>query len=281
MSTRSLLTFNYSVASDKSWLSVYRYSLQIMPQTTQYITDKNIENYPLCENIQISDSVIHTSYITQPWRCLLDETRFNKFKSLMKNYIKLTRRIKFKYLLIHLPSTAAELNNIGDCMNLLIKIFNQIKDISLLLEIPSFKGGFRYNVTEYLTNIIVNYFDKFVNKNVKLCIDTAHIYANGLDCRDMVSLFEISIDKNKLIDYCDIIHLNGNMAPMYKPDTHCPIFSKLNKMTDVDLLMNYLADKNKTLITENTTQHATYKEWQQFANKYNINIVPFDEHAQI
>ena len=281
--TTSQLSFNYSVAGDKGWISSYRYPLQIMPQTTQYITDKLIDNFPVCTTL--SDSVIHTSYITQPWRAMLDETKFNKFKFLMANYVKLCRRLQYKRLLIHLPSTLTELNNLAAGMNLLAKMFNQVEDVILVLEIPSFKSGFKCDVSKYLSNIVVNYFDKFKHNNVELCIDTAHVFANGVDCKEMVDLFETSIVYNeqshKLIDFCGIIHLNGNMNPMYKSDIHCPIFDKQNKMTNIDILMTYLADKNKILIAENTKQHADYNEWERFAKQYGINIVPYHEQAQL
>lgn len=277
----SMLTFNYSVAGDKSWLSSYRHPLQIMPQTTQYITDKHIDNFPMCSTCKLSNAVIHTSYITQPWRATLDETRFKKFTYLMSNYVKLCRRLYYKRLLIHLPSTLTELNNLSDGMNVLAKMFNQVEDVVLVLEIPAFKSGFKCDVSKYLLNVIVNYFDKFKYKNVELCIDTAHIFANGIDCKEMVNLFETPIKSTKLIDYCNIIHLNGNMNPMYKADIHCPIFDERNKMTNIDILMRYISDKNKILIAENTKQHADYTKWEQFAKQYNINIVPYDEHAQL
>lgn len=282
---KTLLTFNYSVAGDKSWLYSERPPLQIMPQTTQYLTDKHIINYPSCEQYEYSNSVIHVSYITQPWRCMLDETRFEKFKFLMLNYIKLCRRLKFKRLLIHLPSTITELNNLAEGMNILIKIFNKVKDIILVLEIPSFKSGFKCDINKYLSNIVINYFNKFINNNVELCFDTAHIFANGVDCEDMIKLFDypIIIDEKqtKLINYCSIIHLNGNINMMYKPDTHCPIFDHKNKMSNIDILMKYLADKNKILIAENTKHHIDYNQWEQFAKQYNINIVSFHEQAQL
>ena len=244
----------------------------------------------MCSTSELSNAVVHTSYITQPWRATLDETRFNKFKFLMSNYIKLCRRLQYKRLLIHLPSTLTELNNLSDGMNLLIKMFNQVEDVILVLEIPTFKSGFKCDVSKYLLNVVVNYFDKFKHKNVELCIDTAHVFANGVDCKEMVDLFETPIPSRaletpiksaKLIDYCAIIHLNGNMNPMYKADIHCPLFDERNKMTNIDILMRYLSDKNKILIAENTKQHADYTKWEHFAKQYNVNIVPYNEHAQL
>ena len=273
-----MLSFNFSVAGNKQWMCSYEHPLQIMPQTTHYLNESHIATYPECTNQ--SDSVIHTSYITRPWSGLLDETRFNKFKFLMSSYVKLCRRLSYKRLLVHLPSTQSEMDNLSDGMRLLIKMFNKVDDIVLVLEVPAFKGGFKCDLTEYLFNIITNYFDKFVNKNVELCIDTAHMFANGVDCKQMVDMFETTRDGHKLLDYCTIIHLNGNMNSPGKPDIHCPMFDNRNKMTDVDTLMQYLSDKNKILIAECSKQHASYDEWVSFANKYNINIVPYHEQMQ-
>ena len=261
----------------------YNKPLQIMPATTQYLNDNAINNYPLCKTDDdkfINDSVIHTSYITRPWGGLLDENRFNKFKYLMTKYVKLCYQLKYKRLLVHLPSTTSELNNLSEGMNVLIKMFNKVPNVILVLEIPSFKSGFKCDVVDYLFNVVINYFDKFVNHNVELCIDTAHMFANGVDCKEMINILETTRNNIKLIDCCKIIHLNGNLNPQYKSDIHCPIFDKRNKMSNINLLMEYLSNKNKILIAENTKQHADYNEWKQFADQYNINIVEYNEHGQ-
>ena len=89
-----------------------------------------------------------------------------------------------------------EMNNLSDGLIILSKIFNKVKDIILVLEIPSFKSGFKMDAYKYFEIIITNYFNKFVNNNVELCFDTAHLFANCVDSQDMIKLFESKIPRS-------------------------------------------------------------------------------------
>lgn len=274
----STITFNFSVAGSKSWIKDYKYPLQIMPQTTAILTNEIINSYPEIKDKEYSNSVIHTSYITRPFGDLQSEGKINSFRHNIKQYIKLCHRIKYKYLLIHLPASQKEMNNFGNGMSELIEIFNNEPKLTLLLETPSFVSGFKMDMIDYIKDIIVNTFKLFKNKNVEICIDTAHLYANYYDSEDIIKLLSYEINDKKIIDYVNVIHLNGNTNNKGKSDRHTPIFEENNKMTCVEKLMKYLSDKNKILITENTTNHTTYINWETFAKKYNLNIVP--EHKQ-
>ena len=274
MFNSTILSFNFSTAGDKQWFIDYNQPLQIMPQTVKIPTNESINKYPKCTG-EYRESVIHTSYITKPFNNLMEGSKYKTFIYNIMQYIKLCKRLKYKRLLVHLPQTNKEMNNLSDGLIILSKIFNKVKDIILVLEIPSFKSGFKMDAYKYFEIIITNYFNKFVNNNVELCFDTAHLFANCVDSQDMIKLFESKINNKKLIDYCKIIHLNGNVNQMGKSDKHIQIFSPNNKMKDVDKLINYLKDKNKIFIAENTTSHANYKQWEEFANKYNIKIVDY------
>ena len=153
----SILSFNFSVAGDKDWLKDYDEPFQIMPQTKYYLTNSNVNNYPKI-NGDFRESIIHTSYITRPFGGMIDQLRFQKLKELMKEYVSLCLRIKFRRLLVHLPATKNEMNNLSEGMGILIKMFNKIPNLILVLEIPSFKSGFKCDVKEYFENIVVNYF---------------------------------------------------------------------------------------------------------------------------
>ena len=281
----SIISFNFSTANDKNWMKNYNEPLQIMPQTTKIPTDEIIENYPKCEG-KIRKSVIHTSYITRPFGDIYNNGRINIFRHNIIQYTKLCKRLKYRRLLIHLPQTEAEMTNIGNGMNELINIFSNKEYILLddknilvlVLEIPAFKAGFNMDVKEYFTIIIDSFFNKFKYHNVELCFDTAHLFADGLDCEDMIKLFETKISDKKLIDYSKIIHFNGNQNKMGKSDKHVQIFSPTNKMTNTDKLINYLKDKNKVLITENTTSHSDYNEWVKYAKDNGVNIVSYNNN---
>lgn len=276
----SIISFNFSVAGDKSWIKDYREPLQIMPQTTKIPTNENINSFPSCSSW--SDSVIHTSYITRPFNNIFNEQgKINSCIYNIEQYIKLCKRIKYKRLLIHLPGTQKEINEIGNGFGLLKDIFNkeENKDIILVLEIPAFKSGYKNDVYEYFRMIIKNYFKLFKYNNVELCFDTAHLYSNGLDGRDMIALFDAKISHKRLIDYCQIIHFNGNCKQKYTSDEHVQIFDKNNKIEYSAELTKYLQDKNKILISENTTKRSDYNKWLEFSKANKMNIV--NEHKQI
>lgn len=276
----SIISFNFSVAGDKSWLENYREPLQIMPQTVKIPTNDFINSFPSCSTW--SESVIHTSYITRPFNSIFNEQgKINTCIYNIEQYIKLCKRIKYKRLLIHLPQTQKEMNEIGNGFGLLKDIFNkeENKNIILVLEIPAFKSGYENDVYEYFKLIVKNYFKLFKYNNVELCFDTAHLYSNGLDGSEMVDLFNATISHKRLIDYCTIIHFNGNLKPKYTSDQHVQIFDKRNKIENTEELINFLKTENKILISENTTKRSDYEKWEEFAKNNNFKIV--EKHKQI
>ena len=231
----SLLSFNFSVAGDKSWMADYNEPLQIMPQTTKQPTDDFINKFP--ERLTWSESVIHTSYITRPFNSIYNEQgKINMCAHNIEQYIKLCKRLKYKRLLIHLPQTMEEMGEIGNGFGLLLDLFNkeENKNLILVLEIPAFKKGFKANVLKYFKSIVKYYFSLFKNNNVEFCYDTAHLFANGVDCLDMINLFESDVYGKKLLDYAKIIHFNGNSKPQFKSDQHIQIYDQSeNKLTHV------------------------------------------------
>lgn len=282
----SIISFNFSTSGNKEWMKDYNQPLQIMPQTTKIPTDEIINSYPNCKDTIIRDSVIHTSYITRPFNDLYSNGKIKTFRYNINQYIKLCKQLNYRRLLIHLPQTETEMNYIGIGMNELIKIFSdknnvELKDnqyITLVLEIPAFKAGFSEDIIKYFETIINNFFNKFTLNNVELCFDTAHIFANGLDCEDMVKMFETKINNKRLIEYSKIIHFNGNQNKMGKSDKHVQMFSELNKMNNVKSLIDYLKDKDKILISENTTSHSDYRDWLKFSKDNNLLIVDENDH---
>ena len=282
----SIISFNFSTSGDKKWMKDYNQPLQIMPQTTKIPTDDIIATYPDCSKCKPRDSVIHTSYITRPFSDIYSNGNVNKFRYNIKQYIALCKRLSYKRLLIHLPATLKEMGYLGHGMTELINIFNNKDMITLndgshlilVLEIPAFKAGYKEVMTKYFEVIVSTFFDKFELHNVELCFDTAHIFANGMDCKDMIKLFDYIVAGKRCIDYAKIIHFNGNKNPIGKSDIHVQMFSDENKMTHRNKLIRYLQDKDKILITENTTTHSEYSKWKQYAEHYKVNIVDDNAH---
>lgn len=282
----SIISFNFSTSGDKRWMLKYNQPLQIMPQTTKIPTDSIISSYPDCSKCIVRDSVIHTSYITRAFTDLYANGLLERFRYNIKQYLLLCKRLKYKRLLLHLPQTTKEMNHLGDGMVELIEMFSNKELVSLgngsyitlVLEIPSFKSGFTMDVYDYFKQIVSNFFHRFELKNVELCFDTAHLFSNNMDCKDMIALFERKINGRPLIDYAKIIHFNGNQNKMGKSDKHIQMFSPENKMTHANLLIRYLRDKDKILITENTTSFSDYKHWQEYAKHYKVGLVDNNDH---
>ena len=282
----TIVSFNFSTSGNKSWMKDYNQPLQIMPQTTKIPTDEIIKAYPDCSDTVIRDSVIHTSYITRPFSDIYSKNAVGSFRHNINQYIKLCKRLHYKRLLIHLPQSENEMKFLGHGMTELINIFSNKELVTLskdnylvlVLEIPAFKSGYKEDVTKYMKLIIENFFHKFSLGNVEICYDTAHLFANGLDCKNMVKLFEVGVNGKKLIDYSKIIHFNGNQNEMGKSDKHVQMFSEDNKMTHRGRLIRYLRDKDKILITENTTSHSDYNHWLEYTKHYKVALVEDNEH---
>jgi len=270
----SFLSFNVSLSNGKEFLKDLTESVQIMPQTLKIPTNDFIESFPKSEVKK--ESIIHTSYITIPFLNIENEDKFKRAKYNLVQYCKLCKRIGFHYLLVHLPRNENELSNLGNGMYILRSMCNAYEFIELVLEIPYISCINKEHTFEYIINYfknIVQYFEKFKNRNVSLCFDTAHLYSNGLDSEDMIRLFEYKINDKRLIDYCKIIHFNGNERSKYTSDKHVAIFSKKNKFTETEKLIDYLVKANKILIAENTSNFDTYENWKEFAEKHDLRIV--------
>ena len=295
----SILSFNCSVANGKQYLETLQNPVQIMPQTLKIPTDSFIATFPRIsrdsriestrrsgndpEHFGADSSIIHTSYITTPFISLSSEDKWNRAVYNLRQYCKLCKHIGFKRLLVHLPRNEKELLNLGNGMDLLSRMCNAYDFVTLLLEVPYITCCLKKTTetvsndsVEYLRNYfenVVQFFDRFHNGNVELCFDTAHLYSNGLDGDDIVRLLETTVNNKRLLDYCNVIHLNGNERPKYTSDKHVPIFSEKNRMKKWSDLVKYLADKHKILIAENTTNPSRYEDWKRFADEYGLQII--------
>lgn len=224
-----MITFNIST-SNRKFIQTSDEPYQILPSRTTRITQKVINSYLEPTNDK-NNILIHTSYITRIWKpdFLLPSS---KEEEIVNDFINLAQRIKTKYILIHGPGNVQELNNFCHQISKLKQMFVDAK-LTCCIEMPAFAKEV-FTTYEVNYKFIQKYFAYFANNGFEIVIDTAHLYANGLDSDDII----------KLLDYFKNayhwIHLNGNCREKYTSDKHVTITSKDNKMTNVDKLLDFI-----------------------------------------
>ena len=110
------------------------------------------------------------------------------------------------------------------------------------------------------------------SSQIKIVLDTAHLFANGCTENDMVALFDKYHARMK---YC---HFNGNINPRYSHDSHVPMFDRENLMT-YDLLTKTISKLKIICVAEVTKNNANWKNWETFAAKYRLHLVEFNDAA--
>jgi len=273
----SILTFNCSV-SDKNNLTTITDPYQIMPATQNMISDKTISNYPT--NYSNENLLLHMNYITRIFKSSAIEYNSRERYSL-KQYVKLAKRLGTKDILIHMPCSRDELNNLGNGfkliqdeiikqgMNIHLEITAWNKDLMAELDIKH--NDAKEYICNYLTEIIKYYDVLRAPEQCFIVIDTAHLYSNGCSVDDMIYI----IDKFKgKIKY---IHMNGNNKPQYTSDTHAPLFTDANRIQQWDKLSRYCAKLGVICITENNKFGAEWDDWKKYAEEYGFKLVEFND----
>lgn len=282
----AVLSFNVSVAGDKSFLSSYQYPMQIMPQQRKTITPSMLESYPTIKTIRLA--CVHTSYVTRVFSEKMLSPGFQQLNIL--NYLALANRIGFQYILVHGPESFKEWQLLDGALTVLHNLERKSAgQARVIIEMPAFKGTFINDLKLTMANdqsypksdakditiqdYIGYYFDRIVSYGFDIVLDTAHLWSNGCNVDDMIALYK-RFAKNMKIS-----HLNGNKNRQFTSDAHCPIFLEKNRIENVDTLMQYLSTTNLLLITENASDGVEYVQWKRFADKYKIAIVP--DHANL
>jgi endonuclease IV len=239
-----------------------------MPCTTQYLNERMIENYYETCNENI---MIHVSYVVKIYNPDTSDTQ----RSLLRQYKNLAMKLGTKNILIHLPSSKKEFENLEYGIKL-IKDELTDKGIIVHFEQPAWtKDLLKYIKSQELETDLNNnvfYFEQCLNhittlKNWRIVLDTAHMFSNGLETNTMIKLFETYDDK---IEY---VHLNGNEHPQYSTDSHVPIFAKNNLIKNTKILLQYLAKKNKILICEVTKKNGNWDDWVNLVEEFGFNLV--------
>lgn len=145
------------------------------------------------------------------------------------------------------------------------------KDFSqkVLIEVPAFNKAFKISMNDYLVELISEFPSD--RNNYEIVIDTAHLFADGCECSDII---QICKDFDGVIS---TIHLNGNENDKFTTDKHIEIFSPNSKMKNIKEMIQYFKDTNKLMIAEVNRGTYGYNDWKTFCDSYGIKIVDFSE----
>lgn len=254
-----MISFVYSVPNKFKGVNLPNYPVQIIPYSRSRINEREIIAFPNIEkNI---GSVVHATYLCKPFGM-----KFKEFVNvnMLRTYKELCEKIKFNFL-FHGPQNEKEMKNFEMGMSIVRDVFKDFQQ-KILVEVPSFNSGFRMDVEQYLDKIVKEFDDKF-----EICIDTAHLFANGCQSKDIIRICE------KFSNLISTIHLNGNGNEQFRTDYHLEIFNPKSKLTDIDEMMKFFKSKGWLLIAEVTRAEYGYSDWKAFADKYELKIVEFSE----
>lgn len=143
----------------------------------------------------------HNTHTGHPWS---GTTRVIK---LIKDQIEVCKKAGLKGLVIHLPKKP-----LADIMRVLPDLVDD--DILILLEIPSVKPDPK---TSWESPEQINRLCKAIRsaniKNVKICVDTCHLFTSGYDVTtsEMVTKWLTDLKYPKMIG---MIHLNDSAVPL-------------------------------------------------------------------
>lgn len=257
---------------------------QIMPATQNMLSDKTILSYPVGHNPSL---LLHMNYITRIFsdKAIINDStaRFS-----LRQYVKLAKRLGTKNILIHLPYTATEWSNIefglqlikdeiidNDCIAHL-EIPAWSKDLFALFDIPIYKNKEKANPVDYISDyfdVVLEYCNEFPPDSYKLVPDTAHMWSNG--CTTFEHFKQLLIKYSPYIEY---VHLNGNINPPFKMDSHVPIFDDgtYNKITCSKEIVELVAEMNVICVAEVTNYTLEWNQWKDCAKDYDLDIVEYN-----
>ena len=134
------------------------------------------------------------------------------------------------------------------------------------------KEEFYFDYLDY----VLTYAEVILEKNFKVVIDTAHVYACGITTEKMCEMFKTFSEKN-MMEFC---HFNGNTQPTLKPDHHTAMFKSDNKIKNWEKLVSTVKEiPNLILIAENGANGADESLWKEFAAENNFQF-PKDEELR-
>lgn len=275
---KSILTFNASV-SDKETIASLKTPFQIMPATTNFISEKSLSAYRKANNPNI---LCHMNYITHVFsdKAVINDSQV---RHSLRMYVRLAGILGTKDILIHMPYTESEWQNLPFGMSV-IKDEICCKGCVVHLEIPAWSKGLleELKITresdpkEYMktyVDTVLSYCSEFPEDSYKIVPDTAHMWSDG--CKTMEDFVYLLDLYKQNIKY---IHLNGNSNPIFKMDIHTTIFdTEYNKIPFAMDLARHCVGMGVICVAEVTKHGDEWNEWKKFADRVGFELVERDE----
>ena len=275
----SVLTFNLSV-TDKDNIASVSEPFQMMPATRTIMSDKQIEAYKNATNDKI---ILHMNYVTRVFKPEAIEVE-SKERYSLRQYVKLATKLGTKNILLHLPCSSSEMSNLGIGMKVMHDEIIR-KNMILHLEIPSWtkeyikelglnasnsEGNGMEAVIDYLTKVL-KIIESFPKDSCFIVLDTAHMFANGCEADDMIRIVR------KFRPFMRYLHLNGNVNYKFTSDSHVPMFSVKNKIKNFEGMCSAIASEGLICVAEVTKEGGEWKDWEDFAERFEFRLVKFNE----
>lgn len=235
--------------------------------------DKEIKKLLLDNNCQIYQCFIKEYKKLKDYQPELKPVIHGSFfinlsSDLVSNYYILQREIKFclknniKYYVLHIGKCTRKMNiSTWECINNMLKLLKRIckkfklydnKNFNLCLEMLSGEDNdLLYSVKDLRKTLFNNHHYYF--KNLKICLDTCHIYASGVDISTIEGFNKYIKELNDLIGLKSIglIHLNNSTYELNsRKDKHADIDKGFIKTDTMVYMFNYFKDNSINVILE-------------------------------
>lgn len=170
-----------------------------VPQTGANVAKHNLIN--IKDLAQKCRLYVHTPYVE---RFKLDEKNVAKTKTYMENAMM----VGAIGLVYHLPK--APIDEIVAIIDRLVLVKHELKsNVKILMEQPAYKAGENTYEVPVKLNKLIKACSKFRTEDLGFVLDTAHIYAAGVDIRDYKTANEYLAGIEEF-NRIDLLHLNGN-----------------------------------------------------------------------
>lgn len=262
-----MISFNISVSKrDKFYKALSSGAgFQIMPKRLGYIDCSKYENID-----NTNDNVlIHTGYDMNVFTNMIMQSTY-KVNLYLKSYIELANKLKIKNILFHGPDTYETYNKFNNGLIALRNLKEKHK-LNVIVEMPAFRKSLLDEIEDDY-EFIKSYFNQIIKNELQICIDTAHLFANGLNVDQMIDLLEEFKGNYKFI------HLNGNCKDVYEKDKHTYILNEDNNIEDADKLLKYISNNLKDIICIMEIKEKNYDEYLEMINGYKLKIVDESIH---
>ena len=188
--------------------------------------------------------------------------------NLKYTYYQLQKEIRFclkhniKYYVLHVGKCGKKLKlPKSDCINNMLKVLKKIclkmklfkkNNFNLCLELLAGDNNDILYTIEDLNKTLFT--DKhFYFKNLKICLDTCHLFASGVHLETIENINEYLNDFDKTIglNKIEVIHLNNSVFPFdSKKDQHADFDKGTIPLESMIYLFNLFTKHNKNIIIE-------------------------------